>query len=280
MDMTVRIVTDSTCDLPPTVINDLEITVIPLYINVGSKGYLDGIEISRQEFYARLPSFRPHPTTAAPGQDVFQKSYFRLVEEGATQILSIHVSQKLSAVFGIALSAAQSIQMVPVTVLDSRQLTLGTGFLAETAARMAKEGAHVNEILPVLEDQISRTHVFAALDTVEFLRRSGRTSFAMASIASLLHVKPLLRMYDGNPTSERVRTTGKAIRRLIELLEQAAPLERVALVHTHSPEKADYLRRQASHLMPEGEIPSVDITPVIGAHLGPGAAGFACISRR
>jgi len=236
--------------------------------------------MTRKEFYSRLPEFQPHPTTADPGLDVFRDTYLRLAEEGATEVLSIHISQKLRSILTIAHLAAETTEVIPVKVLDSRQLTLGMGFLAETAARMAKDGAPLEDILGVLEDQISRTHVFAALDTVEFLRRSGRMNFAMASFASLLHVKPLLKMYDGNPTSERVRTSGKAMRRLVDLLEQAAPLERVALVHIHTPEKAEELRQHAAHLLPEGETLSVDITPVIGAHLGPSAVGFACISRK
>jgi len=167
-----------------------------------------------------------------------------------------------------------------VTVLDSRQLSLGTGFLVETAAKAAAEGRSMGEILAILEEQISRTHVFAALDTMEFLRRSGRISGLVAGFGSLLQVKPLLRMYEGEPTSERVRTTNGAFDRLESLLLERSPFERIALVHTHAGEQAELLRQRVEHLLPEGELTSVDITPVIGAHIGPGAVGFACISAR
>jgi DegV family protein with EDD domain len=278
--MVVRIVTNSTCDLPSEVIARYRISMIPLWINVGSKGYLDGVDITREEFYTRLPEFNPQPTTAVPGTDVFSQVYRQLLAEGATQILSIHISEKLSAITRIAHTAAESMSGIPIEVLDSRQLSLGTGFLVETAARMAEEGFTLEEILPAMENQITRTHVFAALDTVEFLQRSGRMNFALASLVSLLHIKPLLKMYDGNPTSERVRTSGKAMDRLLALLNEVSPVEKAALVHTHAPEKAEALRQRAAHLLPLGEIPSVDITPVIGAHIRPGAVGFACVSRK
>ena len=102
----------------------------------------------------------------------------------------------------------------------------------------------------------------------------------MAGLGSVLQIKPLLRMYDGDPTAERARTRKRAIERLISLLRELVPLEQVALVHTHAPDRAEDLRQRVQHLLPEGEVPSVDITPVIGAHIGPGAAGFACVTAR
>jgi DegV family protein with EDD domain len=278
--MTIRIVTDSTCDLSEAVVTEHGITVVPLYINFGDQSYLDGVELSRQEFYERLPDCDLPPTTAAPGPEVFRQAYERLADEGATEVLSIHVSISLSAIVDVARLAAQETDAAPVTVLDSRQLSLGTGFLVQTAALAAAEGFPMDEIIPLLEEQISRSHVFAALDTLEFLRRSGRMHWAMATLGTVLQIKPLLRMYDGNPTAERVRTRRRAIERLISLLSDLVPLEQVALVHTHIPDRAEELRQQVQHLLPEGEVLSMDITPVIGAHIGPGAMGFACVTAR
>jgi DegV family protein with EDD domain len=138
----------------------------------------------------------------------------------------------------------------------------------------------MDEILALIKDQAQRTHVFAALDTLEFLRRSGRMSRVMATLGSWLQMKPLLKMHDGNPTAEKIRTSKAATKRLVALLKEQVPLERVALVHTRAPEKAQDLRQSARHLLPEGEILSVEITPVFGTHLGPGAVGFACVSAR
>jgi DegV family protein with EDD domain len=278
--MSIRIVTDSTCDLPLDVVQKYGIRVVPLYIHTNGDSYLDGVDITREEFYQRLPELDPAPTTAAPGPEMFRKIYEELAQEGATEVLSIHISISLSAVLDVAKLAAEETTSVPVTVMDSRQLSLGTGFLVETAARAAAQGKSMDDILAILEEQISRTHVFAVLDTMEFLRRSGRISGLVAGFGSLLQVKPLLRMYEGDPTSERVRTTNGAFSRLESLLKERGPFERVALVHTHAGEQADLLKKRVEHLLPQGELTSVDITPVIGAHIGPGAVGFACISAR
>jgi DegV family protein with EDD domain len=277
--VTIKIVTDSTCDLPSAVIDELGITVVPLYLNFGNKGYLDGVEMSRQEFYERLPKSNPLPTTASPGSETFRTTYERLAHAGATEILSIHISIALSATVDVARVGAQETKNVPVTVFDSRQLSMGTGFLVQAAAKAAAAGCSIAEIMALLNTMIPRTHVFAALDTLEYLRRSGRMNGTVAGLGTLLQVKPLLTMYDGKPGAERIRTRDKALARVIELLQNAAPLEQVALVHTHAADRAEELKQQVKSLLPSGEVLSMDITPVIGAHIGPGAVGFACVSR-
>jgi DegV family protein with EDD domain len=277
--MTVRIVTDSTCDLPAETIARYGILVVPLYINVGTQSYLDGIDITREEFYQKLPTFTVHPTTAMPSPQKFHTLYDTLADEGASQVLSIHISTALSATVDVAYVAAQETTSVPVTVFDSRQLSLGTGFLVETAAKMAAAGGSIQEILPALNAQVKRSHVFAALDTLEYLRRSGRMNRLMSSLGSLLQFKPILTMYDGKPGTERVRTRERASQRLVEMLHQVGPLERVAIVHTHAYKRVAELRLRAASLLPAGEVWTEDITPVIVAHIGPGAAGFAVIAR-
>lgn len=276
--MTVRIVTDSTCDLPAETIARYGVHVIPLYINVGDKSFLDGIDITREKFYEQLPYFPTHPSTAVPSIERFHAAYNTLADEGADEVLSIHISTALSGVVDVAQIAAQETTSIHVTVLDSRQLSLGTGFLVETAARMAAEGCSVAEILPALNDQIQRTHVFAALDTLEFLKRSGRMNRYLAGLASLLQIKPILTMFDGKPETEKVRTRDRAMKRVVEMLAAAGPLERVASVHTHAlPGFLAELKSAAAHLLPPGPILTMDITPVIGAHIGPGAMGFALV---
>ncbi|MCP4425112.1 MAG: DegV family protein [Chloroflexi bacterium] len=274
----IRIVTDSTCDIPQSVVDRLQITVLPLYINVGDSAFLDGVDMSRHAFYRQLPTFKSHPTTAAPGFNLFQQTYERLAAEGATEILSIHIAETLSATVNMARMAAKKTTAVPVTVFDSGQLSLGMGFMAQAAAEAAAQGASMTEALNLLSEQGSRTHVFAVIDTLDYLRRSGRMNVALASIGSLLRIKPLLKMHQGEATSERIRTLNNAYQRLLALLESVGPIEKAALVHTHSPDRANALQQMAAHLLPNGKIPSVDITPVLGAHLGPNAVGFACIS--
>jgi DegV family protein with EDD domain len=182
--MTIKIVTDSTSDLPQDVIQKLGITVVPLFINIGDKGYLDGVEITRKEFYTELPNYDTHPTTGTPGMDTFAQSFKDLVDKGATQILSIHISKSLSATVEVAESAAKAFDQAPVVVRDSQQLSTGTGFQVETAARMAQEGKSMEEILLTLDDLAKRSFVAAKLDTLEYLRRSGRMNAFMVGLGS------------------------------------------------------------------------------------------------
>lgn len=277
--MSIRIVTDSTCDLPADTISRYNIHVVPLYINIGRQSYLDGIDIGREEFYEKLPVFPQHPTTAVPSIERFRAAYQTLADEGASEILSIHISSSLSAVVDVARLAAQQTAAIKVDVIDSQQLSLGTGFLIETAAQMAEAGSSPPEVHAALNAQMQRSHVFAALDTLEFLKRSGRMNKYMAGLATLLQIKPILTMHKGKPGTERVRTRAGAMKRLVAMLAAVSPLERVAIVHTHAPpEYIAELTAQAASLLPQGELLTEDITPVIGVHIGPSALGFAAIS--
>lgn len=277
--MSIRIVTDSSCDLPGDVVQTYGILVVPMYVNIGVDSYLDGVDMSRQQFYEGLSQFEVHPTTSVPAPGQFVKAYEKLAAEGATQILSIHISSSLSAVANSARLAAEEVDSGQVTILDSGNLTVGTGLLALTAARAVADGMDVHDILALLRDQIPRTHCFAALDTLDFLRRSGRLTRFQASLGALLQVKPVLTMSDGSFEMERVRTRKRALTRVIELAEMLGPREELAVVHTHSPEEAQRLRAQAIHLFPEGVSPLfAEVTPVIGAHIGPGAVGFVAIA--
>jgi len=279
--MSIRIVTDSNCDLPAELVKEHRIAVVPLYINIGTASYLDGIEMTRAQFYEGLPSFKSHPMTSVPGPGTFVETYRRLAGEGASAILSIHIAGSLSAVSNVARLAAEEFQEVPVTVFDSGQLTLGTGLLVLAAARAAEAGLAAPEILARLEEQASRTYCFAALDTLEYLRRSGRLTRLQSSLGSVLQVKPLLKMHGGQFDMERVRTRNGAQFRLIQLTSELGPLEELALVHTHAPDKAQALAHKAGQLFPTGATPlSAEVTPVIGSHIGPGAVGFVAVKAR
>ncbi len=278
--MSIRIVTDSTCDLPEEIVNRHAITIAPLHINIGEKSFLDGIELSRTEFYAQLPNYSSAPKTATPGVEVFTQIYERLADEGALSILSIHISEALSATINSARIAAEQFTRIPVTVLDSSQLSLGTGFLVEKAALMAKAGKKMEEIIPSLQNLMKRTYVFASLKTLEYLRRSGRMNFAIARFGEILQVKPLLHMNMGKATAHRTRTQKRATARLLNWLTEYAPYEKLAILHAGVQEEAEALREQARSFFPQDdEVSIVQITPVLGAHLGIGALGFACISK-
>jgi DegV family protein with EDD domain len=275
----VRIVTDSTCDLPEAVVASEGIRVIPLYVNVGSKGYLDGVQLSRDEFYQQLPTYPVSPTTAAPGIETMKRAYDELAAEGATGIVSIHISQSLSNTVDVARLAAQDTTSVPVTVIDSGQLTLGVGLAAVAAARAAAKGATVPDVVDVVRDHVSRTYTFAALSTVEFLRRSGRLSRFQSGLASVLRIIPLLKMHVGEPEMEKVRTHRRAVERVRQLAADVAPLETLAIVHTNALDRAEDMHTSVQGLIPPGTEPLYgQVTPVIGAHIGPGAVGLVCIS--
>ena len=277
--MNVKVVTDSTCDLPASIIAQYDIAVIPVYINMDGQSHLDGLDLTREEFYRRLPDLKTPATTSAPGPGAFAETYERLVAGGATGIISIHISPTLSNVLNAATLAAETIKTVPVVAFDGRQISLGTGFLVMAAARAAVEGRSLAEIVALLSEYVKRVYVVAALDTVEFLRRSGRMSGFQSGVASLLKIKPVLKMHDGVATSEKVRTSGRALNRLIETIAGLGPLDQLALVHTRAAEGAMALWEQTKQLFPHIANPiSVDVTPVLGAHLGPGVVGFACVT--
>ena len=276
--MSIQIVTDSTCDLPEQLVVKHGITVVPLYINIEGQSRLDGVELSRDELYDRLPHLEPAPTTAVPSPEMFSQAYERLVAQGASAIVSIHISEKLSGTVNVARLAAQAITAVPVRAVDSRTLSMGVGYMALAAARASARGEPMERIVDNRAEQSGRTHVFAALDTLEFLRRSGRMNRFMSTLGGWLMLKPLLKMTNGEPVAERVRTTSKAMQRLLELIRERVPLEQAAIVHAHAPARAEELRLRAATLLPEGDTLSVDITPVFGVHLGPGAVGMACVA--
>jgi len=278
--MRIRIVTDSACDLPVEIVEEKEITVVPLYINIGDESYLDGVNLTREEFYERLPGYRSAPKTATPSIETFLQVYERLANEGARAILSIHLSETLSATINSARAAAEQFTRIPVTVLDSTQLSLGAGFIVEKAAQLAEVGKTVEEIVTALHDFMKRTYVFASLRTLEYLRRGGRMNFAIARFGELLQLKPLLHMNMGKASAHRTRTNKRARQRLLDWLAEYAPYEKLAIVHAGVQADAEALREQIRSYFPEGgSVPIVQITPVLGAHLGIGAIGFACISK-
>lgn len=278
--MEIRIVTDSTCDLPKHLVDQYGITVIPLHIQQGKNTYLDGVNLTREQFYEQLPGFHPFPTTAAPGPDVFKQAWNKLADSGAKAILSIHISESLSATINSARIAAEQFMRIPVTVLDSSQLSLGMGFIVEKAAQMSQAGKRMEEIVSSLGGVMKRTYVFASLHTLEYLRCSGRMHFALARFGEFLQIKPLLHMNQGKPTAHRVRTQRRAAERLLEWLKEYAPFERLAIVHAGVPDEAKALLERIRDFLPiGGDVPIVQITPVLGAHLGIGALGFACISK-
>lgn len=279
--MSIRIVTDSSCDLPQDLIQEWGISVVPLYINMDRHSYLDGVELSRQEFYERLPVLKTPATTSVPGIGAFIKVYEGLVTEGASSILSIHVSSNLSNVANVAKLAAQAFSPVPIIVVDGGQLSLGTGVLVLEAAQAAARGCDTSKIIAIVKEKTTRTYAYAVLDTLEYLRRSGRVSLLTSSLGSLLKIKPMLTLHDGVIGQDKVRTWKGAMDRLLELAKRLGSLEQLALVHTHATERVIELYEHFKNILPVEKINLIEeVTPVIGAHFGPGAVGFICVTEK
>ncbi|HSG18990.1 MAG TPA: DegV family protein [Anaerolineae bacterium] len=281
MSDNIGIVTDSTCDIPLETAAELGIVVVPAYVNIGEESYLDGVELTRQEFYEQLPTYTRPPTTAAPPPGAFTGAYEQLAGQGLTEILSIHVASSLSGMLNAARLGAQDAPGVKVTLFDSQQLTMGLGLLTILAAKEAAAGRTMDEIIAFLDERVKRTYILGVLDTLEYLRRSGRVNWAQFGIGTLLRIKPLLHVHMGQvEMPERVRTSKRAMARLLELANGLGPLEDLALLHTHgSEEEIRAFREKTAFLNPEGPPPlAVELTPAIGAHLGPGGLGIACIT--
>jgi DegV family protein with EDD domain len=279
--MTIKIVTDSTCDLPLNVAEKNGIVVLPVFVNMEGRSYRDNVDISRKEFYEKLPSCKTLPTTSAPGIEAFITLYRKLAEEGATHIISIHISSSLSNVSNVARLASEAVPDISVTVFDSGQLSLGLGLMVLEAARKAANGASNEEIVQMLESMGKRTYSFALLDTLDYLRRGGRISFLQHNVAMLLAIKPLLIQYSGEMKMERVRTHQRAVGKLLQMVADLGPMEKIALIHASALDRLDGLRQRLNSGLAALEVPfSGEVTPAIGTHVGPGAIGLVCVLAR
>jgi DegV family protein with EDD domain len=278
--MTTRILVDSTCDVPPQLAEELGIAVVPVYINVGRDSYLDGVDLTRAEFYRNLPHYDQFPTTAAPAPGAFTAAYQQLVDQGATNIISLHIATKLSNTLNAARLGAEDVDGAEITMWDTQQLALGSGLQAIVAAEAARAGLSVAEIVDLLQEKRARTRVFAMLDTLEFLRRSGRVSWTEFGLGTLLRVKPIVQVYDGTVSVvEKVRTTKRALLRLVELVRSYSPIERIVIEYAGGLETAERLREEAIDLLgADSDTIMMELTPAIGAHAGPGVVGLGFIT--
>lgn len=276
--MTLRIVTDSTCDLPDEVIKEYDITVVPVYVNLGEESYLDGIDLDKNEFYSRIERSKIYPTTASPAIDHFSKTFSKLASKGADCILSIHLSSSIGGVFNVAQLASRSVKSVLVRAFDAGQISMGTGFIVAAAAKMAKAGKNLNEIISNIQDLANRTYTFAIVDNLNFLRHSGRISQFKTLLGSVLQIKPVLRFYKGIPSVEIVRTSKAAYVHLIRSIKSLGNLERLSVLHINAREKAEILLKEAEKQFTGQLSPTIiEVSPAIGTHIGPGAVGFAAI---
>ncbi|MCB8943855.1 MAG: DegV family protein [Ardenticatenaceae bacterium] len=277
--MSIRIVTDSTCDIPEPFLAELGITVVPVYVNIGQDSYLDGTELSRAEFYRRFGAGE-RVTTAAPSPNTFTDVYNQLAAAGATEILSLHIADDLSNTGNVARLAGETAD-IPVTVVDTMQVSVGAGFLVMAAAAAARVGKTMGEITAVLQESRTRIRIFGMLDTLDALRRGGRVNWAQFGIGTLLQIKPILQVYQGDITvAARVRTRKRALQQMVDMVQTHSPLERLAVLHVDALETAEYFQQQLTPYFPAEHPPfMVEITPAVASHFGLGAVGAACVSK-
>jgi DegV family protein with EDD domain len=274
--MRIGLVTDSTADIPADVQEQYGIEVVPALINIDGRSYEDGREISREEFYTRLPGMKPPPTTSAPSVGAFQEKYEKLLLKGVEAVISIHAANTLSGIFNGARLAAQEFGE-RVKVIDSGQLSLGIGFQVLAAAEGIACGAILDEILPIVDSIQQRVRVMALLESLEYIRRSGRVSWAKAMLGSLLHIQPLVEVrYGIVHRLGQARTRLQGVARLMETLNSFGPVERLAILHTNAEAAARQLLQEV-----QGRVPMmpfvVNVTTAIGTHVGPNGLGFAAV---
>jgi DegV family protein with EDD domain len=275
---TIVLITDSTCDLPADMVQRYGIRVVPTYVQFGQESLADdGVELTRPGFYRRLVTDPVHPTTSAPSLGQAAQAMTQGLED-AEHVIAITAAASLSSIHNIFLLAAKQTDPDRISVIDSRTLSMGLGWLVQSAAEMIQQGMPPAGIVGAIEAMKLRADMWAALDTMEYLRRSGRVGWAAAMIGQLLQIKPIVRLYDGAVSSAaRARTTPRAFATLVYLAHQAAPFERLAILHTNNLDGAHRFAEAVADIQPDETVPIVDVTPVIGVHVGPSGIGLGVI---
>lgn len=274
----VWIVTDSTADFPPDLIEGLPITVVPLIVEIEGYSYRDRVDLSPEEFLTKLRQGML-PRTSQPSAGAFQEVYQELLDQGY-EVISIHIAATLSGTLNSARVAAQALDSDRIHLCDSGSVSMGLGLLVIEAAELATSGHSAAAILQHLERRRRDIRLFAILDTLEYLQRGGRIGRAAAFLGSALQIKPIVTVREGSVEPvERVRTFRRGVERLLDLAQEHAPFDRVAVLQLGAEGPAGELRDRLQALQPELQIPFSKIGTVVGTYAGPGALGFAGLVR-
>lgn len=270
--MRVRIVTDSSSDIPEEIARELNITVVPLYISFGSENLRDGIDIRPEEFYKRLVADTVHPTTAAASPGDFAATYER-IGDGADGIISIHLSRKASATYDAAVRGKEMVygKKYRVEVVDSKLVTIALGLVVIAAARAAKDGKDFEAILDIVNRVILHIRVYGLLDSLKYVVKGGRLGKVGLLIGSMLPVKPLLTMKDGLVTPMGVvRTRSKGMERLFEIIKATAKVKNIGIAHSTNDEEIKSFTDKLRSLLPDLKPVITALGPALGVHGGPG----------
>jgi DegV family protein with EDD domain len=279
----VKIVTDSAADLPPALIRDFDIAVIPLLIMIEGREYREGVDLSNEELYQRAATARGGASTAFPAPEVFAQVYRRLTGAGY-DVVSVHLAAVLSGIVGAATFAARGEDVPPdrVRVVDSRTGTLAQGWVVVAAAEAAARGLGLAEVAAAAEDAAGRSFLYGGVATLEYLIRKGRIGMIPGTVGTLLNIKPIVSV---RPTGEvfvleRVRTEHKLLERLGTLTAAAGPIERVGVIHAADPQAAQTLLALLEPLPVPRPIPVTPMGAVLGTSVGPGAVGVCGLKRQ
>ncbi len=269
--MTVKVVTDSTADLPPQLAKELGITVVPVYLRFGDEVYRDRVDISEDEFYQRLLHDPIHPSTTQPSPQDFVGVYKNLARR-AEGIISIHVSSKLSGTYNSALRGKEIVEKeCPIEVIDSQLVTMGLGQLVIVANAIAEYGNSLRQVVEEVKQTIPSIHVLGLLDTLKYLALGGRIGKVQALLGSALSVKPMLTIKDGELVpAGRVRSRAKGIDRLFEFVRNALDIQDLSVVYNTTPDEAQALAERMGSVFSQERVRLARLGPALGVHTGPG----------
>lgn len=269
----IRVVTDSACDLPPAVVDELGIEIVPLTIRFGDEEFVDRRDLSPSEFWARCANSPLLPETAAPSPGAFEQAYRSLAGQGADGIVAITLSGEVSATLQAAELAAQSVQPdIAVKVIDSKLVSMAQGLVVIAAAKMAAAGKGLDDVVGAATDLIPRIRLYGALDTLENLKKGGRVGSAQALLGSMLSIKPIIEIRDGKVEPEsKQRTRSKALAYLVEKI-RGQNIEQLAVLHGSAPDIEDFLD-MVSDVFPRDDIIVGEVGSVVGTHAGPRVMG-------
>lgn len=273
--MAVKVITDSVSDLPADLAASLDITVVPLTVNFGAESFLDGMDITSEQFFQKLVAASSLPTTAAPSIEAFAQVFRELTGQGH-DVVSMHISSKLSATWNSATQAAAEVNSDHIQVVDTQAASLMQALIVTAAARAAQAGGSLEQVTQVAKGSIAKTSLYFVLDTLEYLQKGGRIGRAAALMGGLLGIKPILTLHDGEVhPHEKVRTRAKALARIIDIVQTEGPYEEIAILHASSSDEAERLAEAVQPLSTGLPILTSQIGPVVGTYAGPGAIGLA-----
>jgi len=276
----VKVVTDSTASLPPFLIDKYQITVIPLSLVWDGQSYLDGVDITPQEFYDRLQNSDSLPTTSQPSVSQFADQ-FRSLLSGDHEVIAILISSKISGTVRSAQQAKHGLETKAISVVDSLTSGMALGLHVLAVAEAAHSGASLEECTQLAERARSATHVYFAVDTLEFLHRGGRIGGAKRFMGTMLGIKPILEMREGRIEAvDQVRTQRKAAERILQLVDDTVSRRskmRLAVMHANAPQRAKSLLTKAEKSFPANQAFLSDLSPVLGTHVGPGTLALASL---